>query len=124
MGVELKVTGVDELRRKLEETVRKVVAGVERAVADEVEDLADDMRSNARVGDESRGRRGDPPLGESIVTDVAGVSGSAGPTAKHAWVFEHGTRSRPAEPLVGPAAERGRARFPDRVVDEVLKELT
>ena len=39
-------------------------------------------------------------------------------------VVEHGTSKMPARPYAGPAAERARGRFPDRVADRVRERIT
>jgi len=124
MGLTVNVRGMDELLRRLEEALDGMERGAKRAVADEVRDMADDMREGAPVGSAQAGTRGDPPLSDSVVEHVDGLTGRAGPTAPHTPHVEHGTKSHPAQPFVGPAAERARRRFPERVADEIRKELT
>lgn len=123
MGIKVKVDGLDKLRASLAETDSEVRRAATRAVDEELDDLAQDMKRGAPVGDRSRGRRGDPPLAESIVTTRDGLKGSAGPRVLHAVFVEHGTSSHSAEPFVLPAAERSRRRFPNRVGAEVRKAV-
>lgn len=123
MGLKIKLEGSDELRQEITEVGSEIRRAVDRAVGEEIEDLADDMKRNAAVGDASRGHRGDPPLAESILATHDGPSGSVGPRAPHAVFVEVGTSSHPAEPFALPAAERSRRRFPGRVGSEVRKAV-
>jgi HK97 gp10 family phage protein len=122
-SVTAKVEGLDKAKQALAGLPAAIRTGGERAVVDELDELARDMRDNAPVGDARWGRRGDPPLSESIVTTTEGLTGTAGPRAPHAPFVEFGTSSRPAKPFVGPAAERARSRFPQRVATEVREAL-
>jgi hypothetical protein len=93
-----------------------------RAVGDETEAIATDMRRRAPVGDPNRGRRGKPKLRESIDAIYTDLRGRARARARHGNIIEHGTKNRPAKPFVKPAAEASRRRFPRRVITEVRKE--
>jgi HK97 gp10 family phage protein len=123
MGARVTIKGLAGLRDALDDVRRAVRRGAERAVRDEVADLAGDMREHAARGDASRGTRGDPTLVESIDARADGLSGTAGPEVLHALFVEHGTSSHPAQPFVLPAGQRARRRFPKRVAGEVSKEL-
>lgn len=117
MGVKVTVTG--DLRVALSATAADVRRGTVKAVAGETKAIAKDMRQGAAVGDSSRGRRGKPPVSESIEAEASGLNGAAKAKARHAGIVEHGTKSHPAQPFAGPAAETARGRFPKRVADDV-----
>lgn len=121
-GNRVRLVGADRTIRRLQELAAKDRQAAERAVADETEAVADDMRKNAAVGDRRRGERGRPPLVESIEAEASGLSGEARATARHSHIVEEGTRSHRAQPFAGPAAQRGRRRFGRRVADEIREE--
>jgi HK97 gp10 family phage protein len=109
------VKGLDELKAKLDALPGQMLAGAERAVADETEEVAQDMRDGApyRTGE----------LRESINAEHEGLEGRAVATAPYATVVEFGTSSQPSQPFAQPAAERSRSRFPGRIADAVREEL-
>jgi HK97 gp10 family phage protein len=121
MGMKVKVRG--DLLATLTKVSAAARRGIERAVADETKAVAADMAEGAPVGDPKRGRRGKPPLGESIEPEVDGLRGRARVKARHGNILEHGTKSRPAQPFAKPAATTSRRRFPKRVATEVSKEI-
>ncbi|HMG44655.1 MAG TPA: HK97-gp10 family putative phage morphogenesis protein [Acidimicrobiales bacterium] len=104
-------------------TVAAARRGATKAVADETKAVAKDMRHRAPVGDSSRGKRGKPPLGDSIEATHSGLNGTAKAKARHAGIVEHGTKSHPAQPFAGPAAETARRRFPKRLADDVREAI-
>lgn len=121
----VEIEGLGELAAALANASSEARAGIEQAVGDEAEAIGDDMRANAPVGDAGVGRRGDPPLRESIEVTHEGASGSVGSIAEHAPFVEDGTSSHPAQPFARPAAEVSRAgRFEQRVSDAVRDRIT
>jgi HK97 gp10 family phage protein len=121
--IRVKVTGKGDLRRKLTTLRRNMRHAAERAAGEELDELAEDMRRHAAVGDARRGRRGRPPLRSSIVTRRDGLDGTARSTAEHARYVEQGTSSHPAQPFAKPAAETSRRRFPKRVRRLIEEQL-
>lgn len=121
--IRVSVKGKGDARRKIEALRRNMRRAAERASAEELDEVADDMRRHAAVGDARRGRRGRPPLRSSIVTRRDGLDGDARSTAPHARWVEQGTSSHPAQPFARPAAAASRRRFPKRVrrlIEETL----
>ena len=115
------VVGIPRAIGRIEALAAAERQAVGDAVGDETRELADEMRRDAPVGDRTRGKRGRPPLGDSIEADVSGLSGEARATARHAHLVEDGTSSHPAQPFARPAAERSRRRFPGRVARQIRK---
>ncbi|MCI0632519.1 MAG: hypothetical protein L0206_01155 [Actinobacteria bacterium] len=113
--IRVTVKGKPEFRRRLRALRTDMRRAADRSVAEETDELGDDMRRRAAVGDARRGRRGRPPLRSSIETRHDGLDGSARSTAPHAKWVEQGTSSHPAQPFARPAAEAARRRFPRRV---------
>lgn len=113
------VVGIPRAISRLENLAAREHAAVVEAVADETNEIADEMRRDAPVGDRKRGRRGRPPLAESIEAEADGLSGQARATARHAHLVENGTSSHPAQPFAKPAGERARKRFPTRVTRKI-----
>ena len=111
------IEGLEGLERKLDELSAAVARGERRAVRDEVDELADDMRRGAP--------RDTGALIESIQGEVSasGLSGTVAATARHAPFVEHGTSDTAAQPYAMPAAERARVRFVARVKREIIAEL-
>lgn len=116
------VQGMDKLARRLDALAPAILDGVRKGVRGETAELADDMRRNAP--------RGNPPtkpvtLVEGIQEEISngGLTGTVAATARHSVFVEHGTEDTPEQPFAGPAAERSRRRFPDRIRDAVGGEL-
>jgi hypothetical protein len=121
MGFKVKIDG--DIRQAMAAKAAAIHRGAERAVGDEVKAVAKDIRRRAPVGDSSRGRRGKPPLAESVEATSNGLDGAARVKARHVNIIEHGTKNRPARPIVRPAAETARRRFPGRVADEIREAI-
>lgn len=113
--VSIEVRGLDALRAKLEKLPDVMRKGAERAVADETEEVAQDMRDSVPVDTGA--------LQDGIQAETDGLRGQAASTASHSWAVEGGTSRMPARPFAQPAAERSRVRFPDRVSTAVREEL-
>lgn len=113
--IKMEVRGLDALLGKLDALPDQMRAGAERAVADETEEVTQDMRDGAPflTGE----------LREGMQSEVDGLSGRAVSTARHSTFVENGTSRSPAQPFAGPAAERSRTRFPGRVTEYVKGEL-
>lgn len=106
---------MDALLGKLSKLPDQMRKGAEKAVADETEEVAQDMRDSVPVDTGE--------LQDSIQAESEGLSGKAAATASHAWAVEGGTSKMPARPFAQPAAEASRNRFPDRVSTAVREEL-
>lgn len=113
--VTITVEGMDKLRSRLEGLPDQMRKGAERAVADETEEVAQDMRDAVPVDTGA--------LQDGIQAEAEGLTGRAVSTAAHSWAVEGGTSRMPARPFAQPAAERSRTRFPDRVNAAVREEL-
>lgn len=113
--VTIEVKGLDAVLAKLRDLPAQMRAGAEKAVAEETEEVAQDMRDGApfRTGE----------LREGIQAEADGLTGRAVSTAQHSFAVEGGTSRMPAQPFAQPAAERSRTRFPDRVSAAVREEL-
>lgn len=113
--VTVDVQGLDALLAKLNNLPDQMKAGAEKAVADETEEVTQDMRDGAPflTGE----------LRDGMQSEVDGLSGKAVSTARHSFAVEGGTSRMPAQPFAQPAAERSRTRFPERVAAEIRGEL-
>lgn len=111
------IKGLDELERKLKALPDVVERAVKRAIKDETDEVANDLRRDAPVDE------GD--LVESIQEEILeeGLTGRAVITARHATFVVHGTSDTPANDFITPVEADARRRFPARVEREVLKEL-
>lgn len=113
--VTITVEGMDKLRSRLEGLPDQMRAGAERAVADETEEVAQDMRDTVPIDTGA--------LQDGIQAEAEGLRGQAVSTAQHSFAVEGGTSKMPARPFAQPAAERSRVRFPDRVSAAVREEV-
>jgi HK97 gp10 family phage protein len=113
--VTVTVEGLDRLRSRLEKLPDEMRKGAEKAVRDETEEVAQDMRDSVPVDTGA--------LRDGMQAESDGLSGKATSTAAHSWVVEAGSSKMPARPFAQPAAERSRVRFPDRVSAAVREEL-
>lgn len=113
--VTIKVTGMDSLLGKLAALPDQMRAGAEKAVADETQEVTEDMRNSVPVVTGA--------LRDGMQAEVDGLSGKAVSTAAHSFAVEGGTSRQPAQPFAQPAAERSRTRFPGRVAESVRGEL-
>ena len=113
--VTIKVDGMDSLLGKLDALPGQMRAGAEKAVADETEEVTEDMRNGVPVVTGE--------LRDGMQSEVDGLSGKAVSTAQHSFAVEGGTSRQVAQPFAQPAAERSRTRFPARVAESVRGEL-
>jgi HK97 gp10 family phage protein len=113
--VTITVDGLDRLRSRLMDLPDQMRKGAERAVAEETEEVAQDMRDSVPIDTGA--------LQDGIQAEAEGLSGKAASTAAHSFAVEGGTSKMPARPFAQPAAERSRVRFPDRVSAAVREEL-
>ena len=113
--ITVEVQNLDSLLAKLDALPGQMRAGAEKAVADETEEVAQDMRDGAPYLTGA--------LREGIQAEHDGLTGQAVSTAAHSMAVEVGTSRMPAQPFAQPAAERSRTRFPGRVADAVREEL-
>jgi HK97 gp10 family phage protein len=100
--------------RKLPEVIDKVNR---RAVKDETDAIANDLRASAPVDTGE--------LRDSIQEEILerGMTGRAAITARHAEFVIHGTSDTPADDFVTPVENDARARFPKRLTAELNEEI-
>lgn len=115
LRVTVTVEGMDRLRSRLMDLPDQMRKGAERAVAEETEEVAQDMRDSVPIDTGA--------LRDGMQAEVDGLAGRAVSTAAHSFAVEGGTSKMPARPFAQPAAERSRVRFPDRVSAAVREEL-
>lgn len=114
---QVKIEGVEALSKKLRALPEIVERAARKAVKDETDAVADDMRRNApRLTGE---------LVEGIQSEMNNktITGKAVSTARHTPFVVHGTEDTPANDFMTPAARRSEKRFKGRVVEEVRAEL-
>ena len=111
------VKGLDELARKLEALPGIIERAARRAVADETEETAQDMR---REAPEDTGH-----LKQGIQVEISkgGLVGRAVSTAPYTTYVIHGTSTHEPHDFIEPAGNRARRRFPARVEQYVKEEL-
>jgi HK97 gp10 family phage protein len=115
-GLRIKVSGLDRVMGRLDDLPEQMRKGAEKAVADETEEVTQDMRDSVPVDTGA--------LRDGMQSEVDGLRGQAVSTAAHSFAVEGGTSRQPAQPFAQPAAERSRVRFPDRVSAAVREELS
>lgn len=98
------IEGLAELGRKLAEKAAELQLGAAAAVAAEVKLVKEDAKAGAPIGPTGK-------LRESIEGHSEGVKGEVETNVRYAPFVEHGTYKDPAQPFMGPAAERSRVRF-------------
>lgn len=118
MGGKVTVRGMDQLVKRLAALPEAVDRAARRAVRDETEAVADDMRAGA-----PRGVTGGLVEGIQAEFDEATIAGKAVSTADHSTFVEHGTSKQAAQPFIAPAEMRARRRFPRRMSDEIKTEM-
>lgn len=111
------IHGLGDLEKKLRKLPEVVERAGGRAVRLETDATADDMR---RFAPRDTGELVD---GIGSEYNAKAMTGRATSTARHAGFVEHGTEDTPAQPYAEPAAEIARRRFPQRVRDEIKREL-
>lgn len=112
------IKGMDQLMRKLRALPEVVAVASARAVRDETEEVADDMRRDAPE------LTGALKAGIQAEYDASTITGRAVSTARHTTFVVHGTSDTPENDFMTPAAERSRnGRFRERVISEVRAEL-
>lgn len=119
-GIRVEIQGLDRLRARLAELAPDITAAAKKAVNESAEAVRDEARQGVRVDSGN--------LRES--TDIAyedeGMRAEIGWRDRDDWyasLHEHGTRRIPARPVLGPALEAERTKFPDRITAEVRKVL-
>jgi hypothetical protein len=105
------VQGIEDAVRAIREAGSAAHQAAEQAVAESLDEVADDMRTSAPVLTHA--------LEDSIEVDHQGLAGTVAATDEAAEPQEHGTSRHPAQPFAGPAASTAEGRFPDRVADAV-----
>jgi HK97 gp10 family phage protein len=115
--VKIKIFGAEELDRKLQRLPAEIDAGARRAVREEVDETAEDLRRDAPVLTGF--------LRDSIRRRIAKrtLSGTVAITAKYAEFVVRGTDDTPANDFVTPVTEETARRFPDRLRAAVRAEM-
>lgn len=111
------IKGLDKLSKKLKQLPEHVREGAGRAVREEAQAVANDMRRWAP--------RDTGELADSIQSeyDAATLTGTAAATARHATFVAQGTSENAKDPFADNAAAASRKRFPGRVEDEIARAL-
>lgn len=115
LNAKASIEGVAQLNAKLLAAAAQSEAAARKAVRDELNEVGDDVRRGAPVDTGE--------LRDSERREVDGLDGTVRVTARHGVFVEHGTSDTPAQPFVGPAAERSRRRFVARVSSYVKTAL-
>jgi HK97 gp10 family phage protein len=119
-GITVEIQGLDHLADQLDELPQKVKEALLRAVRESAEDVQRETLVNVRK-DSGRLQRK-----LKIRYKAKGLRAEVGwfdQDAYYAWFQEHGTRSIPARPALGPAIEAERHRIRERVSAEIRREL-
>ncbi|MGW2985460.1 HK97-gp10 family putative phage morphogenesis protein [Streptomyces goshikiensis] len=119
MAVTVKVTGLEELAKRLDELPENIKEALRRAVRESAESVKRDTQQAVRVDTGNLRDKVDITYSESGLT--AQVGWSDADTARYAAVHEHGTRAISARPALGPALEIERGRIVTRITDEVRR---
>ncbi|OHV42186.1 hypothetical protein BBK14_11225 [Parafrankia soli] len=115
----VRLEGTSELYRDLARIGGQVGDAVRRAVKASAEAVAADARPDVPV------RTGELLSDLDVQVDSGGTSASVGYVDTYYGAFvEFGTSDTPAQPALGPAAERERLRFPNRVQTEIQREIS
>lgn len=116
-----RIEGLENVQAALARMSDRVRRGLVRAVEQSVAAVEADTRDSAPV---RSGQLSADGIGSRILAD--GLAGEVGFTRDEGWyghMVEFGTSHSPAQPMLTPAAEAERARFPDRVRTEVRREF-
>lgn len=113
----VRIKGERELYAKLAKLPDRIDAANRRAIREQTDDTADDLRRNAPVlsGDLRRS------IQEELLNK--GLTGRAAITARHAQFVIHGTSDTPANDFVTPVVVRTEHAFPRRLRAEIKAEL-
>ncbi|MDQ0829540.1 HK97 gp10 family phage protein [Streptomyces achromogenes] len=119
------ITGLDRLRKRLQDLPDEIEAGLVKAVQESAEAVRDDVRRTVPV--DARGDDGHH-LRDSVAIRYreGGLVAEVGwfdPDDSYATYLEYGTRRRPAQPSLVPAFERERRQYEARLTEEVRRVL-
>lgn len=116
----VRIEGLDQLRDAVGAIDAQVRKGIRRAVEKSTEAVRDDAQQRARV---NTGQLRDEGIEAAVDSD--GLGGDVGFTRDgfYGTFHEFGTSKHPAQPMLAPAAEAERQKFPQRVIDEVKRAL-
>lgn len=103
-GGSISIEGLAELGRALAEKAAELHLGAIAAVRAEVKLVQADAKDSAPIGPTGK-------LREGIEAEANGLDGKVTSTVRYGPFVEHGTYKDPAQPFMGPAAERSRVRF-------------
>lgn len=124
-GAGVRITGLDRVRRRLDDLPGEIEAALVNAVQESAEAVRDEVRRTVPVDASGRDSH---HLKDSVdirykADGLAADVGWFGQADSYATYVEYGTRSRPAQPSLRPAFEAARRRYLARVSDEVREAL-
>lgn len=115
MSKTVKILGLPEMEAAIAAKVAELHAGAIEAVAAEVALVGSDVEDAVPVDTGE--------LKDSVQRESGGLEGSVKATARHAKFVEFGTYKDPAQPYMGPAADKARRRFPATAAAIIRKAL-
>ncbi|GEC02954.1 hypothetical protein SSP24_06090 [Streptomyces spinoverrucosus] len=118
--VTVRVSGRDRLRRRLEDLPEDIGQALRKGVRESAEAVRDDTKRGVRV---DTGNLRDNVGIEYEEDGLVATVGWHEDSEYYAVFHERGTRSIPAQPALGPALERERARYRARLTAEVRAVL-
>lgn len=115
MAGKVTVVGLPQLDAALKMRAVALGAATAAIVAAEVQSIEADAERGAP--------RDTGELAGSVNGTASGTSGEVEATARHSGFVEFGTSDTPAQPFMGPAANRARTRIPGRVTAALRKAV-
>ncbi|MGW2580836.1 HK97-gp10 family putative phage morphogenesis protein [Streptomyces virginiae] len=120
MAVTVRILGADRLQVDLDQLDETVITALKKGVKEAAEAVRDDTKQTVA--------RNTGHLQENVDIryEQEGLTAEIGwfdDQSYYATFLENGTRSRPAQPALGPALERERGRYRARLTDEVKRVL-
>lgn len=119
-GIRVEIQGLGRLRERLAELAPEITAAGKKAVKESAEAIRDDAKQGVRV--DSGNLRDSTDIKYEDDGQRAEI-GWRDSDDMYASLHEHGTRKIPARPVLGPALEAERTKFPERIAAEVRKVL-
>lgn len=116
----VQIEGLDRLIQQLEALVPELEAAAKRAVKESAEAVQAQTRQNVRVDTGNLRDQVDIEYKDNGLTAIVGWKN------RHDWyasIHEHGTSRIPAQPSLGPALEAERAKFEERLRQEIRRAL-
>lgn len=116
----VQIEGLDRLKRQLEALAPELEAAAKKAVKEAADAVKEQTRQNVRVDTGNLRDEVDIEYKDDGMTATVGWKNRKD---WYATVQEHGTSRIPAQPALGPALEAERARFEERLRQEVRRVL-